>query len=193
MLDPEEESTLSRKCLQACNPFTGCTVTTACKLPSMLVSSCLSVCLAGCMSVRLCFVYCSSSASDTRICGRPLQVKLLEGAQPSTTMKSQAGLGGGSLAATQQRGPATPGSPTQQTMKGFNKSGKGMTARPMGATLPVSLLLHLCLLRTTPVHVLLQCKPAVVRCPPRTKPDHLLLQSFLSFVLTSWSWALRLT
>ncbi|KAL0053856.1 hypothetical protein WJX82_000103 [Trebouxia sp. C0006] len=64
------------------------------------------------------------------------QVKVLEGAQPSTTMKSQAGLGGGSLAATQQRGPATPGSPNQQTMKGFNKSGKGMTARPMGATLP---------------------------------------------------------
>ncbi|DBB14166.1 TPA: hypothetical protein ACH3X3_001115 [Trebouxia sp. C0006] len=84
------------------------------------------------------------------------QVKVLEGAQPSTTMKSQAGLGGGSLAATQQRGPATPGSPNQQTMKGFNKSGKGMTARPMGATLPVSLLLHVGLLRTTPVHLLLQ-------------------------------------
>ncbi len=69
-------------------------------------------------------------------------MKVLEGAQPSTTMKSQAGLGGGSLAATQQRGLATPGSPTQQTTKGFNKSGKSTTARPMGATLPVSLLLR---------------------------------------------------
>jgi len=116
-----------------------CTVTAACKLPSILVSSCLSGCPYICPPLLhlLCF-----SASDTRIWGWPLQVKVLEGAQPSTTMKSQAGLGGGSLAATQQRGPATPGSPNQQTMKGFNKSGKGMTARPMGATLPVSLLLH---------------------------------------------------
>lgn len=104
-------------------------------------------------------------------------MKVLEGAQPSTTMKSQAGLGGGSLAATQQRGPATPSSPNQQTTKGFNKSGKGMTARPMGATLPVSLLLHVCLPRTTPVHLLLQCKPAGVLCLLRTKNDHLLLQS----------------
>ncbi len=144
------------------------------------------VCLAGRMSVCLCFIYCVTSASDTRICGWPLQVKVLEGAQPSTTMKSQAGLGGGSLAATQQRGPATPGSPSQQTMKGFNKSGKGMTARPMGATLPVSLLLHVCLLGITLVQLTLQCKPAIA-C--RTKPDQLLLQSSLSFVLTSWSWA----
>ena len=123
----------------------------------------------------------------------PLQVKVLEGAQPSTTMKSQAGLGGGSLATTQQRGPATPGSPSQQTMKGFNKSGKGMTGRPMGATLPVSLLLHVCLLTPTPVHSLLQRKPAVVHCLLGIKPDHLLLQSFLSLVLISWTWALRLT
>jgi len=107
----------------------------------MLVSS-LSVCLVDRTSVLLCFIHCVRSGSDTRVCDWPLQVKVLEGAQPSTTMKSQAGLGGGSLAATQQRGPATPGSPNQQTMKGFNKSGKGMTARPMGATLPVSLLLH---------------------------------------------------
>ena len=110
----------------------------------------VSVWLAVCLSILL-HLLCSS-ATNTRMCAWPLQVKVLEGAQPSTTMKSQAGLGGGSLAATQQRGPATPGSPSQQTMKGFNKSGKGMTGRPMGATLPVSLLLHVCLLTATPVH-----------------------------------------
>ncbi len=144
------------------------------------------VCLADRTSVCLCFTYCVRSESETRMYGWLLQVKVLEGAQPSTTMKSQAGLGGGSLAATQQRGPATPGSPNQQTMKGFNKSGKGMTARPMGATLPVSLLLHVGLLRTTPVHLLLQCKPAVVHCLLRPKPVHVLWQSSL---FTSWLWA----
>ncbi len=136
MLDPEEESKLSRKCCKH--------ATTSQVAPLQLGASCHlclhpPVCLAGRMSVCLC---CVLSATDTRICGCPLQVKVLEGAQPSTTMKSQAGLGGGSLAATQQRGLATPGSPTQQTTKGFNKSGKSTTARPMGATLPVSLLLR---------------------------------------------------
>ena len=52
------------------------------------------------------------------------------------TMRSQAGLGGGILAGTQQRNATLPGSPTQQTLKGLNKTAKG-TTRPMGATLPV--------------------------------------------------------
>ena len=51
-------------------------------------------------------------------------------------MRSQAGLGGGILAGTQQRNATLPGSPTQQTLKGLNKTAKG-TTRPMGATLPV--------------------------------------------------------
>ena len=50
------------------------------------------------------------------------------------TMRSQAGLGGATLAGT-QRSATLPGSPTQ-TLKGLNKTAKG-TTRPMGATLPV--------------------------------------------------------
>ena len=66
-----------------------------------------------------------------------VQVKVLEGPVASTTMRSQAGGGPGSLAPTQQRASTTPGSPNQQSTKGFHKMAKG-TTRPMGATLPVS-------------------------------------------------------
>ena len=82
------------------------------------------------------------SDRSRRVCckGCVLQVKVLEGAQPSSTMRSQAGgMGEGSLAATQQRSTTLPGSPTQ---KAFNKTAKGATTtttKPKGATLPVSL------------------------------------------------------
>ena len=62
-------------------------------------------------------------------------MKALEGVQPSTSMRSGVGVGG-SLAGTQQ--PRSPVAPNSPSAKGFSKSGKGATTRPMGATLPVS-------------------------------------------------------